>query len=79
MIARQVLKRPDTLILNDCLNSLDGAAQIEAIAKIREECRTRRVVACLSQKELAQLFPRVVTMDKGKIAEDAPVLGAVAE
>ena len=79
MIARQVLKRPDTLILNDCLNTLDGAAQIEAISRIREDSRDRRVIACLSQTELAQMFPRVVAMDKGKIVDDSPVLGAVAE
>ncbi|MDX1484947.1 MAG: ABC transporter transmembrane domain-containing protein [Alphaproteobacteria bacterium] len=79
MLARQLLKRPDTLILNDCLTSLDGAAQAEVIAGIREECRNRRVIACLSQSELAKHFPRVVTMDKGTIVGDAPAYGAVAE
>lgn len=80
MIARQLLKRPDTLILNDCLNSLDGAAQQEVVARIREECRDRRIVACLSQRELAERFPRVVNMDKGTITgEISPLVGAVAE
>lgn len=80
MIARQMLKRPDTLILNDCLNSLDGAAQAEAIRRIREECRTGRVIACLSQRDLAQRFPRIVSMDKGMITGEAtPLVGAVAE
>ena len=79
MIARQMLKRPDTLILNDCLNLLDGAAQEAVIGHIREECRDQRGVAFLSQAGLANGFPRVVSMDKGMIADDSPSLGAVAE
>lgn len=79
MIARQMLKRPDTLILNDCLNLFDGAAQEAVIGQIREECRDQRVVALLSQAGLANRFPRVVLMDKGMIADDSPSLGAVAE
>jgi ABC-type multidrug transport system fused ATPase/permease subunit len=79
MIARQILKRPDTLILNDCLNVLDGPAQEAFIGQIREECRDQRIVAFLSQPGLANKFPRVVVMDKGTIAADSPPLGAVAE
>ena len=79
MIARQILKRPDTLILNDCLNVLDGVAQEAVIGRIREECRDQRVVAILSQAGLANKFPRTVTMDKGTIADDLPPIGAVAE
>jgi ABC-type multidrug transport system fused ATPase/permease subunit len=79
MIARQILKRPDTLILNDCLNVLDGAAQEAFIGQIREECRDQRIVAFLSQAGLANRFPRVVTMDKGTVVDDSHPLGAVAE
>ena len=79
MIARQILKRPDTLILNDCLNALDGAAQETVIGQILEECRDQRVVAFLSQAGLANRFPSVVAMDKGTIADGSPSLGAVAE
>ncbi len=79
MIARQIMKRPDTLILNDCLTSLDGAAQEETINRIREECRGGRVIACLLQKDLAGRFPRVIAMDKGKVTGESAPLGAVAE
>ena len=79
MIARQILKRPDTLILNDCLGVLDGAAQETTLTRIRQECRDQRVVAVLSQSGLAEKFPRAIAMDKGMIVEDSPAMGAVAE
>ena len=79
MIARQILKRPDTLILNDCLGVLDSAAQETTLIQIRQECRDQRIVAVLSQSGLAEKFPRAVAMDKGMIMEESPAMGAVAE
>lgn len=79
MIARQILKRPDTLILNDCLNVLDSAGQEALIRHVREDCRNQRIVAILSQPGLAKQFPRVVSMEKGTIVDDSPPFGAVAE
>jgi ABC-type multidrug transport system fused ATPase/permease subunit len=79
MIARQILKRPDTLILNDCLGVLDGAAQESTLTRIRQECSDQRVVAILSQSGLAKQFPRAIAMDKGTVLEDSADTGAVAE
>ncbi|HUI18219.1 MAG TPA: ABC transporter ATP-binding protein/permease [Alphaproteobacteria bacterium] len=72
-IAREVLKRPDLLILNDALAALDSTAQSNVLDNLRAEFKGRGLVAVLNRAALARNFDRALVMQSGKLIEQGEV------
>lgn len=70
-IARCLLKRPDLLILNDALSSLEPATQDGVFANIRTEMTGRSLVLLEPGGSRAVALDRVLTMQDGKIIDRA--------
>jgi ABC-type multidrug transport system fused ATPase/permease subunit len=77
-LARCVLKRPDLLILNDGLSSLEPAAQETVFANIRAEMKGRSLVLLEPGESRAATLDRVLVMENGKIAEKGGTAPAAA-
>lgn len=68
-LARAILKRPDILIANDALDSLDARSQQAVLDKMKEFFAGRGLVWIVSQPILAKEFDRILVIEDGKIAE----------
>ena len=68
-IARAVIKKPDLLIMNQALASLDHRAQFHILEKILAEFDGRAVVWSLEKPEMAYLFDKVAVMTGGIISD----------
>jgi putative ABC transport system ATP-binding protein len=68
-IAREVLKRPDLLILNEATSALDGQAQSRVTKGLREEFAGRGIIWVLHRADLAKNFDRVLVLSNGKLEE----------
>lgn len=68
-IARAVLKRPDLLVLNDAIGSLDSGAQGKVIDNLRAEFKGRGLFCVLNRAALARSFDRIFVMRAGTLIE----------
>jgi putative ABC transport system ATP-binding protein len=68
-IARALMKRPDLLILNECLTALDGPSQQRVAAAIRKAQNERGLLWGLQQPAFARDFDEVMVVRHGRIAE----------
>jgi ABC-type multidrug transport system fused ATPase/permease subunit len=71
-IAREVLKRPDLMILNEATSALDGQAQSKVSKGLREELDGRGLFWVLHRASLARNFDFVLVMSNGKVQEQGP-------
>jgi putative ABC transport system ATP-binding protein len=71
-IAREVLKRPSLLILNEASAALDGQAQSRVMAGLKEEFAGRGIVWVLHRASLARNFDLVLALSNGKLVEQGP-------
>ncbi|WP_028466157.1 ABC transporter transmembrane domain-containing protein [Nisaea denitrificans] len=69
-IARMLLRRPDILILNEAVSTLDSGVQGPTIARILNEAADRTVILIAHRARLAQPFDRVLVMRGGRVIED---------
>jgi putative ABC transport system ATP-binding protein len=74
-IAREVLKRPDLLILNEATSALDGQSQSRVTKGLKDEFAGRGIIWVLHRANLAKDFDRVLVLSNGKLEEQ----GAPAE
>jgi ABC-type multidrug transport system fused ATPase/permease subunit len=72
-IAREVLKRPDLLILNESTSALDGQSQSRVTEGLKEEFAGRGIVWVLHRPGLARGFDRILEMSNGKLTELEPL------
>jgi ABC-type multidrug transport system fused ATPase/permease subunit len=68
-IAREVLKRPDLLILNEATSALDGQSQSRVTKGLKDEFAGRGIVWVLHRANLAKNFDRVLVLSNGKLEE----------
>ncbi len=68
-IAREVLKRPDLLILNEATSALDGQSQSKVTTGLRDEFASRGIIWVLHRANLAKNFERVLVLSNGKLEE----------
>ncbi len=68
-IAREVLKRPSLLILNEASAALDGQAQSRVMVGLKEECAGRGMIWVLHRASLARNFDLVLVLSNGKLVE----------
>ncbi len=66
-IARGLMKRPDLLILNSAMLSLDEDSQRELMAAIRAEQKDRSLILVPGQNEGEGEFDQVLTVESGRI------------
>lgn len=69
-IARMLLRRPDILILNEAVSTLDSGVQGPTVARILKEAGARTVLLIAHRARLAQPFDRVLVMRGGRVIED---------
>ncbi|MFN0263390.1 ABC transporter transmembrane domain-containing protein [Tepidamorphus sp. 3E244] len=74
-IARALLKKPDLLLLNRALGSLDPRAQLKLLKKLIDDSapegpRAYGMICLVSQPEHAELFDRVLVFKDGVLVED---------
>ena len=69
-IARMLLRRPDILILNEAVSTLDSGVQAPTVARILKEAGDRTVILIAQRARLAQPFDRVLVMRGGRVIED---------
>ena len=68
-IARELLKRPDLLILNEATAALDGQAQAKVGEGLRQEMAGRGLIWVLQRASQARSFDRILVMSGGKLQE----------
>jgi ABC-type multidrug transport system fused ATPase/permease subunit len=68
-IARELLKRPDLLILNEATAALDSQAQSRIGEGLRQEMAGRGLIWVLHRASQARNFDRVLVMSGGKLQE----------
>lgn len=68
-LARCLIKRPDILIMNDAMSSLDLLAQERILANIKVEFEGRTLILFESSEERRREFEKVLLMDRGKFVE----------
>jgi len=68
-IAREVLKRPDLLILNEATAALDGQGQSKVTTGLKDEFAGRGILWVLHRASLARNFDRVLILSSGKLQE----------
>jgi putative ABC transport system ATP-binding protein len=68
-IAREVLKRPDLLILNEATSALDGQGQSRVTKGLNDEFAGRGIIWVLHRASLAKNFDRVLVLSNGKLEE----------
>jgi putative ABC transport system ATP-binding protein len=68
-IAREVLKRPDLLILNEATSALDGQSQSRVTKGLKDEFAGRGIIWVLHRANLAKDFDRVLVLSNGKLEE----------
>jgi putative ABC transport system ATP-binding protein len=68
-IAREVLKRPDLLILNEATSALDGQSQSKVTNGLKDEFAGRGIIWVLHRANLAKNFDRVLVLSNGKLEE----------
>ncbi len=68
-LARCLIKRPDLLLINEGITSLDGAAQRRAMTAVLEEFKGRGVIWALHRAAYAENFDKVLVMRSGKVIE----------
>jgi len=74
-LARAMLKRPVSLVLDRVVAVLDPAAQARILSRVLEYRRGRSVIWVLENNDLAERFEHVLVMEQGRLAER----GSVAE
>jgi CRP-like cAMP-binding protein/ABC-type branched-subunit amino acid transport system ATPase component len=65
-VARCLLKRPDILIMNDCLSSLDLPAQDRVLVNIKNEMNGRSLILFESNENRRREFETILHMDQGR-------------
>lgn len=74
-LARAVLKRPDLLVADHALSSLDGEAQRRIMKRVLQEFAGRGILWIVDGPSQAQIFDRVLLLRGGQVTESEP--GAV--
>jgi putative ABC transport system ATP-binding protein len=69
-LARCLIKRPDILILNEAMSTLDEPAQEKILASIKTEMAGRSLILFESQEERRKEFERVLRMDQGRFVDE---------
>ena len=69
-LVRCLIKRPDIMIMNDALSSLDLHLQEKILANIRAEFEGRSLILFESSEERRREFEKILTMDQGKFIDD---------
>ncbi|HFD14796.1 MAG TPA: ABC transporter ATP-binding protein [Rhodospirillales bacterium] len=67
-IARELLKRPQMLILHNATDALDASEQAVLRDAILEEFRGRTIFWVLNQHDWASRFDKVLVMDGGRVS-----------
>jgi len=67
-LVRSLVKKPDLLVVNEALSTLNTGEKKRIIKKICELMRSNIVVWVLSRARLAELFDKTLVMDKGNAA-----------
>lgn len=65
-LARCLLKRPDILIMNEALSSLENPVQERVLANIRTEMEGRSLILFESHEDRQREFEKILVMDQGK-------------
>jgi ABC-type bacteriocin/lantibiotic exporter with double-glycine peptidase domain len=69
-LARCLLKRPEILILNEALSSLEYAAQDRMLANIRKEMSGRSLILFEPHEDRQREFEDILVMDRGRIVQN---------
>jgi putative ABC transport system ATP-binding protein len=68
-LARVLLKRPEILILDGAMGSLEMGERMELHQRILAAMKDRTVIAVVERPDLARLYGRVVVLDAGTVVE----------
>jgi putative ABC transport system ATP-binding protein len=68
-LARCIIKRPDLMIINEGITSLDGASQRRVMEAVLKEFEGRGLIWTLHRTAYADQFDEVIVMRSGKIVE----------
>ena len=78
-LARCLIKRPDILIMNDAMSSLDLEAQEAILANIKMEFEGRSLILFESSEERRREFEKVLRMDRGRFVDNLGEAGSVSD
>ena len=68
-IARNLIKRPDVLVLNEATRAMDSASQDQVMKQVFEEMREGGVIWSLHRASDARAFEQIVVLDGGRVVE----------
>ncbi len=74
-LARCLIKRPDILIMNEALSSLDQSAQERVLAHVKSEMAGRSLILFESHEERRREFEKVLLMEQGRFVEHDAAAG----
>ncbi len=78
-LARSLLKRPDLLILDQALSSLDPTARTRIEERLLAAPRPFGLVSVYGTTDAARRFDRVIIMEGGRIAVQGPVAEVIGD
>ena len=78
-LARCLLKRPDILIMNEALSSLDTRAQERVLANIRTEMTGRSLILLEPHEDRRREFEKILVMDQGRFVHGEGAEGAAGQ
>lgn len=74
-IGRSLIKRPDMLILNEAMSSIDPDGQATLIGNIREAQKQRSLMYVGSEIPAQQQFDQIARMEGGRIVDQGDAVG----
>ena len=78
-LARVLLKRPDILILDGALITLEPGERMDLHRRVLEFMKDRTVIAAVERPDLARLYDLVVVLDAGAVAETGTYRELIAQ
>ena len=68
-IARALIRKPQLLVLDDCLSAVDTETEDFILKSIRRACKDSAVILVSHRVSCIRGADRVVVLDKGRMAE----------
>jgi len=75
-LARCLLKRPDILIMNESMSSLDMPDQERILTNIKTEMHGRSLILFESHEDRQRDFEKILVMDQGRFVDHGATAGA---
>jgi ATP-binding cassette subfamily B protein len=68
-IARALIKRPDIILLDDCLSAVDARTENHIAATLREQCAGKTTIVITHRLYPALRFDKILVLEYGRLVD----------